>query len=189
MDRHERFYRRSLRDVLVGQEVLTAELADELAESAYEAGESFGFAVVDAGHMTAWDLTKVVAHSYQMPVLPLQGYDYDPAMLDGISAARLYQYQVLPVGRFGRSWSFAVAEPPSRECVAALREAFGNALFFFVADAELVKEMVSQNIKVVDAKSDRGWQSLFDTADAAIQTDDEVELVEETAGEEKASEE
>ncbi len=169
MDRHERFYRRSLRDVLVGQGVLTAEDADELAESAYEAGESFGFAVVDAGHMTAWDLAKMVANSYQMPVLPLRGYDFDAAMLDGIAAATLHQYQVLPVGRFGRSWSFAVVEPPSRECVTALKDAFGTALFFFVADAELVKEMMSEHVKVVDANSDKSWHSLFDTADAAIQ--------------------
>ena len=176
MDRHERFYRRSLRDVLVGQGVLTAEAADELAESAYEAGEPFGFAVVDAGHLTAWDLTKTVANSYQMPVLPLKGYDYDADMLDGMSAATLYQYQVLPVGRFGRSWSFAVSEPPSRECVAALKEAFGGALFFFVSDAELIKEMVSEHIKVVDATSDKSWQSMFDTADEAIKTEniDEV---------------
>ncbi len=170
MDRHERFYRRSLRDVLVGQDVLSAELADELAESAYEAGESFGFAVVDAGHLTAWDLAKTIAGSYQMPVLPLKGYEYDETMLDGISAATLYQYQVLPVGRFGRIWSFAVSEPPSRECVAALKEAFGNALFVFAADAELVKEMVGEHVKVVDAASDKGWQSMFDDADAAIQS-------------------
>ena len=177
MDRHERFYRRSLRDVLVGQGVLTAELADELAESAYEAGESFGFAVVDAGHLTAWDLTKLVAGSYQMPVLPLAGYDYDASMLDGMSAATLYQHQVLPVGRFGRSWSFAVAEPPSRECVTALKEAFGSALFFFVSDAEQVKTMVSEHVKVVDAASDKAWQSMFDDADAAIKTEitDDVE--------------
>lgn len=171
MDRHERFYRRSLRDVLVGQGVLSAEVADELAESAYEAGETFGFAVVDAGHLTAWDLTKTVANSYQMPVLPLKGYDYDAAMLDGISAATLYQYQVLPVGRFGRSWSFAVAEPPTRECVSALKDAFGGALFFFAADAELIKEMVTEHIKVVDANNDRGWQSMFDSADEAIKTE------------------
>ena len=168
MDRHERFYRRSLRDVLVGQNILTAELADELAESAYEASESFGFAVVDAGHLSSRELVKTVAGQYQMPVLPLLGYDYDETMLDGMSAATLFQYQVLPVGRFGRSWSFAVAEPPSRECVTALKEAFGAALFFFAADAVLVQEMVAEHVKVVDAASDKGWHSMFDDANASI---------------------
>lgn len=182
MDRYERFYRRSLRDVLVGHKILSAELADDLAESAYEASESFGFAVVDAGHLTSRELTKTVAGQYQMPVLPLQGYEYDETMLDGMSAATLFQHQVLPVGRFGRSWSFAVAEPPSRECVAALKEAFGVALFFFAADAVLVKHMVAEHVKVVDATSDKGWQSMFDVADAAI-NEQNVDPVEPQVGE------
>jgi hypothetical protein len=171
MDLYERFYRRSLRDVLVGQGVLAPEDADELAESAYEANEPFSYAVVDAGHLSAWELVKTVASHYQMPVLPLQGFDFDDALLEGIPASTLFQYQVLPIGRFGRTWSFAVAEPPSRDCIAALRESFGNALFFFAADTELIKAMVAQHIKVVDAASDRSWQSLFDTADAQIQTE------------------
>ena len=171
MDRYERFYRRSLRDVLVGQGVLTAEQADELAESAYEANEAFAYALVDAGHLSPWELATVIAGYYQMPVLPLVGYDFDTDMLEGIEAATLFQYQVLPVGRFGRTWSFAVAEPPSRDCLTALREAFGQALFFFTADAELVKSLITQHIKVVDAKADTGWTSLFDDADHRVHTE------------------
>lgn len=168
MDRYERFYRRSLRDVLVGQGVLTAEQADELAESAYEANEAFAYALVDAGHLSPWELATVVAGYYQMPVLPLVGYEYDTDTLDGVPAAPLYQYQVLPIGRFGRTWSFAVAEPPSRECVAALKENFGHALFFFAADAELVKQLIAEHVKVVDAQADTGWTSLFDEGDQAV---------------------
>ena len=171
MDRYERFYRRSLRDVLVGQGVLTAEQADELAESAYEANEAFAYALVDAGHLSPWELATVISGYYQMPVLPLVGYDYDTEMLDGIAAATLFQYQVLPVGRFGRTWSFAVAEPPSRDGLAALKEAFGPALFFFAADAELVKSLITEHIKVVDAKSDTGWTSLFDDADERVHSE------------------
>ncbi len=171
MDRYERFYRRSLRDVLVAQGVLTAEQADELAESAYEANESFSYALVDAGYLSPWELATVVAGFYQMPVLPLVGYEYDADILDGASAATLFQYQVLPVGRHGRTWTFAVAEPPSRECIGALKEAFGPALFFFTADAELVKNLITEHVKVVDAKGDTGWTSLFDDADERVQTE------------------
>ncbi len=171
MDRFERFYRRTLRDVLVGQGVLTAEQADELAESAYEDNESFGSAVVDAGHLTSWELARTVASHYQMPVLPLRGFEYDSDSLEGVTSTVLYQYQVLPVGRFGKSWSFAVIEPPTRECVQSLRETFGSAIFFFVGEAEMVKELVGENVKVVDATTDKGWQSMFDTADAMLQTD------------------
>ena len=175
MDCYDRFHRRSLRDVLVGQNVLSPEEADELAESAYEEVEPFGYAVVDAGHLTSWELAKIVSSQYQMPVLPLAGYDYDDAILDGMSAATLYQYQILPVGRFGRTWSFVVVEPPTRECIAALKESFGPALFFFVGQAELVQQMIAAHVKVVDASSDQGWHSLFDAADEKIHNENDVE--------------
>jgi hypothetical protein len=171
MDRHERFYRRSLREILVAQGVLTSEIADELAESAYEASETFGHAVVDAGHMTSWELAKVVASHYQMPVLPLAGFDFDASLLEGLSPATLFQHQVVPVGRFGQTWSFAVVEPPSRDCVAALRESCGNAIFFFAAEAEAVQKLITDHVKVVDATADKKWQSLFDAADEAVQQD------------------
>ena len=182
MDRYERFYRRTLRDVLVGQGVLTPEQADELAESAYEENESFGHAIVDAGHLTSWELARMVASHYQMPVIPLRGFDFDSDMLEGVSSTALYQYQVLPLGRFGKSWSFAVIEPPTRDCVAALRTEFGAAIFFFVAEADLVKEFVAEHLKVVDATADKEWQGLFDAADAKIHDELEGEPIDASQG-------
>src|SRR5687768_2686056 len=55
MDPHERPYRRSLRDVLTSQGVLTTEQADELISSARETHEPLGAVVVEAGYLTAWD--------------------------------------------------------------------------------------------------------------------------------------
>lgn len=169
MDRHDRYSRRSLRDILVAQAVLTSELADELAESAYESSESFGHVVVDAGHLTAWELVKVVASHFQMPVLPLAGYEFDAALLEGVSPAVLFQHQVLPVGRFGTVWTFAVGEPPSEECLQALRHECGGPIFFFVAECTDVKRMISEHVKVVDARGDKSWQGLFDAADRRVQ--------------------
>ena len=111
MDPFERYHRRSLRDVLVGQGVLSQEEADELVEAAYESNEPFGAVLVDAGHLTAWDLVKLVSTHYQMPVMPLSGYDFDPEMFEVVSPATLYHHQMVPVGRFGRAWAFSVVEP------------------------------------------------------------------------------
>ena len=171
MDRFDRFYRRSLRDVLVDQGAVTPEEADELAVSAYEANETFGHAVVDAGHLTSWELAKVVGSVYQMPVLPLSVFDFDADLLDGVSAATLLQYQVLPVGRFGKAWSFAVVEPPNKECVAALREVCGSGIFFFVAEAETLQKLLTEHVKVVDSTGDRKWQSIFDVGDQRVKDD------------------
>ena len=110
MDAHDRFQRRSLRDVLVTQGVLTTEQADELIESARESNEPFGVVVVDSGFLSSWDLAKTVAEHYQMPALPLAGFRWDKELGEGLDATMLYQYLIVPVGRFGRAWSFAVCE-------------------------------------------------------------------------------
>ncbi len=178
MDPFERYTRRSLRDVLVGQGVLSQEAADELVESAYESNEAFGAVIVDAGHLTAWDLAKTVSTHYQMPVLPLINYQFDTDLFETVSPATLYQYQILPVGRFGRSWSFAVVEPPSRECIDALREACGSSIFFFVSELPEVQRALQDHVKVVDVQADTSWQSIFDTGERRVNeeishTDDE----------------
>lgn len=168
MDPFERYTRRSLRDVLVSQGTLSQEAADELIESAYESNEAFGAVIVEAGLLTAWDLAKTVSTHYQMPVLPLINYEFDNAVFDQISPATLYQYMVLPVGRFGRTWSFTVVEPPSRECIDALREACGSSIFFFVSELPEVQQALQEHVKVVDVQADTSWQSIFDTGERRV---------------------
>ena len=151
MDPHDRLFRRSLRDVLVDQGVLTQEQADELVESAYETNEPFGLVVVDAGYLTSWDLVKLISSKYQLPVLPLAGYQFDTDLLETLSASTLYHYQIVPIARFGKSWTFSVVEPPSRDCIDTLREACGPSLFFFLSEAPDVQRTLSEYVKVVDA--------------------------------------
>jgi hypothetical protein len=168
MDAHDRFERRSLRDVLIAQSVLSSELADELISSARETHEPFGAVVVDAGHLTAWDLAKTVATHYQLPYIPLGGFQYDRELDEGLPPSTLYQYQVVPVGRFGSVRSFAVIEPPSRDCINALKDVCGNNLFFFVGEVPDVQRILRENVKVVDTKADTSWQSIFDTGDQNV---------------------
>ena len=134
MDAHNRFERRSLRDVLIAQGILTEEVADELMTSARENNEPFGSVVVEAGHVTAWDLAKTVATHYNMPCLPLAGFVYDKDLARDVAAAVLYQYQVLPVGRFGKVRSFVVVEPPTRDCIAALSKSNGKTAWTSLQD-------------------------------------------------------
>jgi hypothetical protein len=168
MDAHNRFERRSLRDVLVAQEILDENTADELVNSARETNEPFGRVLVDSGHITAWDLAKVVCMNYNLAYLPLSGYAYDRGLTEGIPSHLLYQYHVLPVGRFGRAWSFAVVEPPTRDCIHDLGEHCGSRLFFFVSESNEIGRLLQEYVKVVDTRKDDSWQSIFDQAEENV---------------------
>jgi hypothetical protein len=170
MDPFDRFYRRSLRDVLVSQNVLSNEQADELIDAARQSNEPFATVVLEAGHLTSWDLAKTLAVHYQLPVLPLVGYRFDTQLAAGLPASLLYQHRMLPVGRFGKTWSFAVVEPPSRDLIEDLRGVCGSSMFFFAADAQELGRLLRENVKVVDVAADSGWQALFDEADQSVRT-------------------
>lgn len=168
MDPFDRFYRRSLREVLVTQGVLSNEQADELIDSSRQTNDPLGIVVIEAGHLTAWDLAKTVATHYQMPMLPLAGFKFDAHLAEGVPASILHQHQVLPVGRFGKTWTFAVMEPPTRALVEDLRAVCGESMFFLVAEAQELGRILREHVKVMDAKADSGWQNIFDQADESV---------------------
>jgi len=168
MDPFERFLRRPLDEVLVGQGLIPRERADELVESAKESFEPFGTAVLDSGVLTAWDLAKTVATHYQMPVQPLAGYRFEKELFQGLRPEMLHRHQVVPLGVFGRTRTFAVLEPPSRELLDELTAACGTNLYFFVAEGPEIRRVLRDTVKVVDSTNDTGWQKLFDSAEQEV---------------------
>ena len=168
MDPFDRFLRRTLDDVLVSQGVLTREKADEFIASANAAGEPFSTVVLEAATMTPWDLARTVATTYQMPVQPLGGYRFDKDLFAGFRPEMLHRWQVVPLGIFGQTRTFAVSEPPCRGLLDELQAVCGSSLFFFVSEATEIHRALREHVKVVDPSSDSRWQKLFDSAEEEV---------------------
>ena len=168
MDPFDRFFRRPLEDVLVAQGVLSRHKANELLDSAKSSGEPFALALIDSGTLTPWDLAKAITTHYQMPVQPLSGYRFDPEDFKGLKPDVLHRNQVIPIGRFGTTRTFAVIEPPSRLLVEELQATCGPTLFFFVSEAPEVRRALGEHVKLPVNPKDSGWQSIFDNAEQAV---------------------
>ncbi len=168
MDPYDRYTRRSLRDVLVADGVLSSDQADELVESAYEMSESFAAVVVDAGYLTAWELAKRIAATWQMPVMPLDGYRLPTDLLQAVPPTLLYHHQIVPLAQFGQVWTWACASPPTREMIDSLREHCGKSHFFFVADLQQIHRLLSENVQVLDVAADDAWSGVFDAGEEAV---------------------
>jgi len=168
LDPFDRFLRSSLDETLVAQGTLPRAKADELVSSAAQAGEPFATALLDASIVTPWDLARLIALHYQMPVQPLAGYQFDKDIFTGLRGDMLHRHRVVPLSSFGRTRTFAVLEPPNRLMLDDLQEACGPSLFFFVAEAPEIDRVLSERTKVVDATSDTSWHKLFDSAEEEV---------------------
>ena len=168
MDPFERFTRHPLEEVLVGEGTLTRARCDELLASARAASEPIGVVILESGTMTAWDLAKTIAVHYQMPVHPLVGYRFDETLLEGVEAGIFHRHHVVPLGAFGRTRTFAVLQPPSRELIDELTGAYGASLFFFVAEGPDIARVLREQVKVLDVDKDSGWSKLFDAGEEQV---------------------
>lgn len=169
MDPFERFTRHPLDEVLVGEGVLTRERAAELVASARQTGVPLATVLLESATMTAWDLAKTIATQYQMPVHPLSGYRFAPELLEGVEAGIFHRHHIVPLGVFGRTRTFAVFEPPTRELIDELTGAYGSSLFFFVAEGPEIERVLREQVKVLDVEKDGGWAKLFDAGDEKVQ--------------------
>lgn len=168
MDPFDRFLRRPLQEALVSQNVLPREKAESLRESAAAADEPFAKAVLDAGVLTAWDLARLVAVHYQMPVQPLAGYKFEKELFEGLRPAALHRHQLVPLAIFGRTRTFAVLEPPTKELIEELTTTLGTSLFFFVAEGPEIARTLRDHVQLVNVTADRGWHKLFDSAEEEV---------------------
>ena len=168
MDPFDRFLRRPLDEVLVAQSLLPRERADSLLESAVEAQEPFAKAVLDAGALTSWDLARLVATHYQIPVVSITGYKFEKSLFEGLRPEMLHRHQVVPLAIFGRTRTFAVIEPPTKLLLDELTATFGGSLFFFSAEAPEVSRALREFVQIVDVSSDQNWHKLFDSAEAEV---------------------
>jgi hypothetical protein len=168
MDAFDRFLRRPLDEVLVTQTLMTREKADSLLKSATAAQEPFAKAVLDAGNLTSWDLARLVATHYQIPVQPLAGYKFEKSLFEGLRPEMLHRHQLVPLAVFGKTRTFAVLEPPRKELADELTKTCGTSLFFFAAEGPEIARALRDHVQLVDAASDLGWHKLFDSAEAEV---------------------
>lgn len=168
MDPFDRYLRRPLDEVLVAQGVASRERMDELIASARETNELLGVVVLEAGALSPWDFAKTIASQYQLPVQSLSGYRFDKELMGSVPSEVLHRHQMVPLGVFGRTRTFAIMEPPTRELLDELQGHFGSSLFFFVSEGPEIARALRDHVKMVDTDRDTSWQRLFDSAEEEI---------------------
>lgn len=107
-------------------------------------GESFVEALIAAGHITEWDLAKVVVMQFQVPFLMSGSYDIAEEARTALPTKLLFENLLVPLDRFDNVLTIAMPILTPFDVLAKIRATTHCEVFPYVC-------LVSENKKVLGA--------------------------------------
>jgi hypothetical protein len=178
-----------LAEVLSQKGTVASEAITDALYAQDKHGEPFVQVLVSGGHITEWDLAKVVTENFQLPFLMASNYQIgEPAKLK-IPKELLFQQLIVPLDVFADVVVVVMPVMTSYEVFAKIQKDLSCEIFPYVGlisenqkvlrelfkdftdwqEAE-VKRRDSEAHKKTGKEKMRGdWMSIFDAGDQAIQ--------------------
>jgi len=181
-----------LAEILTERDVVSSEVITDALYSQDKNGEPFVQVLVNGGHITEWDLAKIVTENFNLPFLMAGNYSISDEAKDRLPKETLFKYTIVPLDTFGDIVTVAMPVMLSFEDIAKIQKEHNCDLFPYVG-------LISENKKVLtdmhkdypqwveqDAKrreeeavkrkaspgkkgAEGDWMSIFDAGDEAIQ--------------------
>lgn len=179
-----------LAEILTERGVVTSEIITDALYSQDKNGDPFVQILVNGGHITEWDLAKVITENFNLPFLMAGNYTISEAAKARFPKETLFKYTMVPLDTFGDIVTVAMPVMLSFEDISKIQKEHSCDLFPYVG-------LISENKKVLgDLYKDYGawvktdqarreaenlrrkavpknnaddWMSIFDAGDEAIQ--------------------
>ena len=180
-----------LAEILTDRDVVSSEVITDALYSQDRDGQPFVQVLVDGGHITEWDLAKLVTENFNLPFLMAGNYQISEAARDRLPKETLFEHTIVPLDAFGDIVTVAMPVMLSFEVIARIQKDNDCDLFPYVG-------LITENKKVLgdlhkdypqwleqqakrraEAESarkaapsqggDSDWMSIFDAGDQAIQ--------------------
>jgi hypothetical protein len=179
-----------LAEILTERAVVSSEVITDALYAQDKHGEPFVQVLVSGGHITEWDLAKIVTENFNLPFLMAGNYQISEEAKKRLPKEALFKHTMVPLDVFGDIVCVAMPVMLSFEEINKIQKEHSCDLFPYVG-------LVSENKKVLgdmfkdykewvelDAhrrdeeakrrtqnpgKSGGDWMSIFDAGDAAIQ--------------------
>ena len=186
-----------LAEVLTQKGVIPTEAITEALYAQDKLKEPFVELLVNGGHVTEWDLAKIVVEHFQLPFIMASNYDVLPEVKTRLPEEVVFRHTLVPLDMFGDVIVVAMPILTSFEVLDKIQRQHSCELFPYVG-------LVSENKKVIgdllpsygdwqkkqQALKERrvseraakpeaggggreggagpGWMNIFDSADAAV---------------------
>ena len=179
-----------LAEILTERDVVSSEVITDALYSQDKNGEPFVQVLVNGGHITEWDLAKIVTENFNLPFLMASTYSISEEAKERFPKETLFKYSMVPLDTFGDIVTVAMPVMLSSEDISKIQKEHHCDLFLYVGLitenqkvlTDLYKDYPQwlkkdQQRRVEEAtkrksapKKEAGdWMSIFDAGDEAIQ--------------------
>jgi hypothetical protein len=171
---NQRFDYGRLAEVLQERGMVDPTILRELLSLAQSSGGGFAESLVLTGHVSDWDLSRVVCEIFQLPFLPVGVLDPDPHAADGLNREFLMQHGLVPIGRFGQVLTISMPAMVPAEVLGMLAAESDLVVLPVVGSVQSNRAWVEEHFATEEEKKagqEGAWSGIFDEADAAVLLD------------------
>ena len=177
-----------LAEVLSQKGTIPTEKITDALYSQDKHGEPIAEALVAAGHITEWDLAKVVVESFQLPFLMASNYEVSKEALAKLPQETIFEHHVIPLDLEGNLMTIVMPIMTPYETLDKLQKKHDLEFFPYVGliteNKKVLGELFSnfkewtdrkaaareKNKTVRPSNTGGAWGSIFDAADAAVRS-------------------
>ena len=178
-----------LAEILSDRGSITSEVITDSLYAQERHGEPFAQVLVAGGHITEWDLAKIVTENFNLPFLMAGNYNISDEAKVRLPKTVLFEHTIVPLDVFGDIVCVAMPVMLTFETIASIQKDFKCDLFPYVGLITENKKVIGEMHKdyatwlVEDSKRREmaarkrqspfgkggDWMSIFDAGDMAIQ--------------------
>lgn len=181
-----------LAEILTERNVVSSEVITDALYSTDKNGEPFVQVLVNGGHITEWDLAKIVTENFNLPFLMAGNYQISEDAKTRLPKETLFKHTIVPLDVFGDIVTVAMPVMLSFEDLARIQKEHNCDLYPYVGLITENKKVLTDMFKdytewctqdqkrreeeaakrkASPKKKQQGddWMSIFDAGDEAIQ--------------------
>lgn len=130
---------RTILDLLLEKQILTAEQAEKVSKLQAETGSSTEQTLIDLGMLTEDDLAVFMSDALQVRFLKLEDVEIDREAVKHVPAAVAHAHKLIPLRRSGNALAVVFADPTDAEAMTALRNVTDFEIIPFVGRKDVVE--------------------------------------------------
>ncbi|MGH0030013.1 MAG: type IV-A pilus assembly ATPase PilB [Myxococcota bacterium] len=164
-------------ELLVKEDLLTAEQLREARDEARAKGGRLGAQITQLGYLDEAELTDFVAKQYGVPSINLDEFEIDPAVIELVPEEVAQKHGVIPVNRAGSTLILATSDPSNIFALDDIKFLTGYNIQPVVAAEDAIRRSIDQYYD--QASSIEDVMGDFDDSDIdLIHEDDEIDAAE-----------